>query len=114
MNSLLITSSVINNEKLTHHSIVFVFHDVAVIHIRSLRIRIPFESHDDSNKISGRNENCILPSELCSSSSLTVAIQNLKLNQVDVEWMRLTATIGHFPDLNIPQLHYFINPIHIH
>ena len=62
----------------------------------------------------GRHQDRVFPAELGVGGRLAVAIENLKLDQVDVERVSLTAAIIHFPDLNVSQSHDLINSAHIH
>ena len=90
------------------------FQDVAVVHVWNLRVSISLEGHDDPNEITGRHQDCVFPAEVGTSGWLAVAIENLKLHQMDVERMRLTAAIVYFPNLNVTQSHDLINSRHIH
>ena len=103
-----------HNQELSHHPVVFVFQDVAVVHVWYLRISISIEGHDDPNEITWRHQDCVFPAEVGTGGWLAVAVENLKLDRMEVERVRLTAAIMHFPNLNVSQSHDLINSRHIH
>ena len=105
---------VFHDQELSHHPGIFMFHDVAVVHVWDLGIGISIEAHDDADGITGRHQDRVFPAELGASGWLAVTIENLELDQVDVERVSLTAGIAHFPDLGVPQSHDLVHSLHIH
>ena len=90
-------SGIFHHQELSHHTGVFMFHDVAVVHVWGLGIGVSVEGHDDADGIAGGHQDRVFPAELGARGRLAVTIEYLELDQVDVERMRLAAGIAHFP-----------------
>ena len=72
------------HDEVSHHSFVLVFEDMAVEHVRCLRVGVVFELHQQGRCSPWRHDNAVLPPCFARGRSGAVTREDLKLNVVDM------------------------------
>ena len=103
-----------DHDKLTHHAIVFMFENMAVIHVGRIRVGKVFKAHDETHRLAGPHFNSVLVGHLFRAWWSAIAIQYLKLTVMHVKRVHHHGVIDDLPDFGCVYSHSFIDYIHSH
>ncbi len=72
-----------------------------MIHVWNIWISVGIELSDESHGLIGSNQNGVFPTRFARFRRCSIAIQNQKLNIMNVKRVGLAPAVHNFPDLDI-------------
>ena len=89
-----------HNHKLSHHSVVLVIQEMAVVHIWSIGVGEIREAHNNAHGLTRAHHHRIFQSSLVCRWGRTISIYDLELDVMNVERMSIVTPVDEVPDLN--------------